>query len=820
MHRLLQILFGVKPAPWTQGGDWRLEWLALPKHEWMLLLLLAVLAGTWGVLWLYKREGRNLSLPVRVGLTSLRMIVLLGIVAMLVEPVLVFSKKEMVPSNLLVLTYNSESMELKDAYVDDAQAKKFVGALNLPGGLNELRDRTRRSLAEHMLDAGLKEKLEAGGDRVVKLRGFTSQLVEESANFAKTQATTAPTSQSTTSYSSKVDRSATAIGASIRQAISEYRGQPLAGILLISDGQSNTGEVPSKAAELAAGEGIPVVALATGTPEGPRNAKLVKVEASPVVFVRDPNPLRVIIESKGLANSQASLVVEKRRDGGPWEEISHQPITLQEAGQVQTIGMEFKEDRPTKLEFRARITDVGPELTQDDNVGMAEVRVIRQKIRVLFIAGSTFPEVEFIRNALLRDTSLSASTWLMTADNDYVQPGNPSIRRLPATQEELNDYDCIVLYDPDPALWPQEYNQMLTDFVAKAGGGLIYIAGERMTKQLFDRQEDPNLSWLSMLPVVSEPGLYRTEVSVKLSSREPWKLDITPEGKADSIFQFADKPDDNERILASMPGMFWHYPVTRAKPGATVLARHGDPRMRNEHGPHVLLATQLVGPGRTIFVGFDSTYRWRYLDEQYFDGFWARMIDRAGRSKQLGGRYPYTLSTDRSTYKPGSQVTLTAHFDNPTDRDSGLDSLHGEVEVADQPTMPITLSPRTGDPTTFDVTFPVNNPGLHFVRVWTGDQDLKQVARAATLQVPVELPNLEYEHPGIDLVTLQSVAKASHGGVFDFSQSQEIADAFKIKRVARVLEDRQEIWNAPILFGTVLLALFCEWVLRKRFRLV
>ena len=52
--------------------------------------------------------------------------------------------------------------------------------------------------------------------------------------------------------------------------------------------------------------------------------------------------------------------------------------------------------------------------------------------------------------------------------------------------------------------------------------------------------------------------------------------------------------------------MYWHFPVTRAKPGATVLARHGDPRMRNEHGQHVLLATQLVGPGRTFFVAFDS----------------------------------------------------------------------------------------------------------------------------------------------------------------------------------------------------------------------
>src|SRR5207248_10566812 len=143
-----------------------------------------------------------------------------------------------------------------------------------------------------------------------------------------------------------------------------------------------------------------------------------------------------------------------------------------------------------------------------------------------------------------------------------------------------------------------------------------------------------DLAWVNLLPVVSEPGLYQTDVSVRLSSQEPWRLDITPEGKTDTIFQFTSKPDENDNILNSLPGMCWRFPVTRAKPGATVLARHGDPRMRNEHGPHVLLATQLVGPGRTIFVGFDSTYRWRYLDESYFDGFWARMIDRAGRAKQ------------------------------------------------------------------------------------------------------------------------------------------------------------------------------------------
>src|SRR5688500_15414883 len=152
--------------------------------------------------------------------------------------------------------------------------------------------------------------------------------------------------------------------------------------------------------------------------------------------------------------------------------------------------------------------------------------------------------------------------------------------------------------------------------------------------------------------------------------------------------------------------MFWHFPVTRAKPGATVLARHGDLRMRNEQGAHVLLATQLVGPGRTFFVAFDSTYRWRYLSEQYFDGFWARVIDRAGRGKQLGGRYPFVLSTDRAAYRPGSQATLTARFENPADVDAGLDVMHGEVEAGDAQPLSITLSPRPGEPGVFEATFP------------------------------------------------------------------------------------------------------------------
>ena len=327
---------------------------------------------------------------------------------------------------------------------------------------------------------------------------------------------------------------------------------------------------------------------------------------------------------------------------------------------------------------------------------------------------------------------------------------------------------------------------------------------------------------MPLLPVVSEPGLFRTDVTAKLSAFNAWKLEITPEGHADPIFQFSEKPEENDRILAALPGMFWHYPVTRAKAGATVLARHADPRMRNEYGNHVLLATQLVGPGRSFFVGFDSTYRWRYLDEQTFDGFWARMIDRAGRSKQLGGRYPYSLATDRASYRPGSPVTLTARFENPNDKDAGLDQMHGEVEMPDGPPLAITLSPHKSDPTAFEATFTVNKAG-HAFRQSLGRAmpTPSRLIRAATLEFPGRTAEPRIRPADAEPSGVASTwPKRPAARCSTSSEIDQIPAAFKIKRIAHVLEDRQPIFNAPLLFGFVLLCLFVEWVLRKKCRLV
>jgi hypothetical protein len=830
MQRLLEILLGIEPAPWTEGGGWRLGFVALPSGDRALLTLALLAAAAWGVWWLYRREAHRVGPVTRWLLVAIRTSIILLVALMMVEPVIVLSRTERVPSNLLVLVDTSRSMGLTDSWDDAQKARAAARAAGLDD-INALRTDSRLALAGMALSGALLEDLALGGERIVRVHTFSDRLNDAADSVSSADSASIDTPNGgPAAKGAQAPRvaalppleaagQATAIGSALSQALTAYRGLPLAGVLIVTDGQSNSGPPAMEAAQLIAAEGVPLAALAMGTEQGPRNARIARLEVNPIVFVRDTSQVTAYLESSGMSDTLATVTLHQRRNGGPWEIVGQEQVALDTAGRLQAVGFPFSQPQPCKLQFRATLEDTGHELTTDDNTAMADVQVIRQKLRVLFVAGSTFPEVQFIRNALMRDRGIELSAWLQTADEDYEQPGDAVLRRLPNTRQELDRYDAVLLYDPDPRRWGPRFSELLSEFVAESGGGLVLIAGEHQTADLFDRPDDPLMSWVRLLPVVRRPGLFRSQVQTRLSTRSAWKLDITERGRRDPIFAFAKDPQQNEQVLASLPGMFWHFPVTRAKPGAAVLARHGDPRMRNEFGPEVLLATQPVGPGRTFFVGFDSTYRWRYLDEGYFDGFWARLVDRAGRNKLLGGTYPFRLSTDRATYRPGSRVRLTASMIDPGSAGPPPDTLQGQVERGADAPIPVTLSPGA-EPGVYRARFTVDRAGPHSVRVWAGDQDMGSIVKAATLTVDVELPNLEYDSPTLDLAGLEALTTATGGQAFEFYEADKVPGVFRTGLVDRVLEDRQEVWDAPLLYMAVFGLLVTEWLIRKRHRLV
>src|SRR5688572_1607224 len=119
----------MEPASWADDASWRLRWLAWPSGDAALLLLLLAIAGAVGLWLLYRFDARRLGLRPRLLLTFLRALVLALVAAMLLEPVLVMSRIERVPSSLLVLVDSSASMGVPDAWTDAPRAEAVARAV-------------------------------------------------------------------------------------------------------------------------------------------------------------------------------------------------------------------------------------------------------------------------------------------------------------------------------------------------------------------------------------------------------------------------------------------------------------------------------------------------------------------------------------------------------------------------------------------------------------------------------------------------------------------------------------------------------------------
>jgi hypothetical protein len=815
MNRFWEILLGIERSPGTLAAEeTRLEFAALPRGTAAAFIVLGAILLLVLLWWLYIWERRELSRNRRFVLVGLRAITLLAVSVMLIEPVLVSIRRETVQSHLLLVLDDSESMRFSDPYTDESKAAATAAALKLESAhgrspVERLREAPRLDLVKSVLRPSLGV---LGRGRQLFVYGLES-AAERSAG---------PSARPRTLDDLQPNRPVSPVGDALLGALAAHRGQPIAGVVLATDGRSNTGEDPLRAVEAAARQNVPIFAVAAGGEEGPRNIRLAEIEVSPVVFVRDPMTLSVVVEARGLRDAETTIALESRTNDGAWESAGTQQVVLGEDGVLKRATFRITPRVVGQTEFRARVDDAGPELTKDDNVATATTKVVRQQIRVLLIAGEASPEVQFLRNALLRDQHVEFAGWIQHADPGFRQPGDRPILRLPANDSELRQYDALLLIDPDLRALAANWPEMILHFVGREGGGLIYVAGELHSPQLFETA-GPDASggdWTRILPVVRDPGLYRSEAEVRLSSQSTYALDLTAEGRGDPVFEFHPDPLRNRAILTSLPGMYWSFPVTRARPGATVLARHGDPRMSNQYGRHVLLASQLYGPGRTVFIGFDSTYRWRYLSEDYFDGFWARIVDRVGRNKALGGRFPFQVHLGKGGYRVGDRVTVSVRYtDNAALAEAA--GLSAELEIAGGAPEPIRFERVPDDPALLTASFPAQQAGAYTLRIVpVASSDLGSGVRVSTTTFRVDPPKREVDEPALNRPLLAELARATGGRVFDLADAAGIDEAIRMREVTRTLENRDELWDAPILYITIVLSLTLEWVLRKIYRMV
>lgn len=622
-----------------------------------LLLLAAVLAA---IVQLYRAESRvGAGFRLRLSLAALRCAVVLTLSVILLEPAVVTYTKRIVRSTVVLLVDDSASMSVTDSLPADTAGgegsrMERVQALLL----NDDRAWLRR-LAERNALA-----IFGFGERLDPIAGASSAPTHPASAGAASAAD--PASEADIRAALRAAQSRTDLSSALTEAAIRHADTPIAAVVVISDGQLNAGAPLEDAAAVVERNRCPVYTIGVGSPVEPPNVRVVNIAAPATVSMGDPIELRVELGASGVAEADLVLEIIAEPDVSPSrpaepEVVARREVRLGEAQPTADLRIPLEARKPGETVYRARVASIDGEGVLTDNEMSASVRVQEDRLRVLLLAGRPSFEYRFVSSLLQRDNTIDVSCWLQSADAQAVRDGDVKLDELPRAPEKLFQYDAILLLDPDPreldASWAVNVRRLVDDL----GGGVLYQAGPQFSTRWFadNRLQDLN----STLPVVPDPdaGVRLSEFGAFRTRSYAYRL---AEERGDHPLVKLSQSAEPVRWDALAPA-WWYFPLLGEKPLATVLLRAGTSARSTSEAQPAILATQPFGAGRTVYIGFDGTWRWRGAAESVFNRFWVQAVRYLAQARRQNSSNRGAIVLDRDRYHAGDYAKLETRILNP-----------------------------------------------------------------------------------------------------------------------------------------------------------
>jgi uncharacterized membrane protein len=464
-----------------------------------------------------------------------------------------------------------------------------------------------------------------------------------------------------------------------------------------------------------------------------------------------------------------------------------------------TVPFTFTPKEVGEFSYTVSASRLSGETTGGNNTRSFLQQVVDKKLKVLYVDGTPRWEFRYLKNAVLRDTQIGFACYLADAGGRPAPEGNVPVAAFPSDDRALFAYDIVVLGDVPRAHFSETQLRALRRFVEDRGGSLVTVAGERhMPHEYCGTLLEPVLP----LAVSSE--------AESLSFDEPFRWTRTPAGAQDAILRMDPDPVADARIWQELPGMLWMAGAQRARPGATVLAVNAS--RPNAFGPRPVLAVQTFGAGRCLMCMADSTWRWRWrVGDRYFYRFWGQVLRTMTPRDNPGGNRLAQISADRSEYRPGDRVVVTARV---------LDEFYRPVR---RPGITARLAGPSGAQSVLLRAVP-GSSGLYSATIMAGASGGYRVGLAppavtgpATYaRFLVQQVSLEQQQPEMNERLLRRIAGVSGGRFLRLEELPRWSSRLP-RRTLTVRSVREtDVWNAPILLLGALALLSLEWLLRRR----
>jgi len=861
MNAFWDWLFGEEAIDTSGASGWRVALVARYDNYVILALLLVLVAMVFLTVRSYRREG---DAPRRVKATLGVIRVAVFVLAMLVlfRPAIVLRFTETLYSTVAVLVDDSLSMSYTDRYGDGESRDRLSGFIGADeSGLESISRSEVVRLALTRND-GVLERL-AKDHPLVFLRFSTAnpgsddytrkigELPVASGAAEEAEPSTEPVSAEAVLSRLSASGYETNLAAGIRDAINILQGRRVAALVVISDGQptrrGGSGRLKGALA-FADQQGITRYAVITGDPTPPRNVSVTALQAPREARRGASVEFTAMLSQRNLAGQSVTVSLLRRKaDEQEFSEpVATKTVTLEAPAEgveersrgTVSVAISLEPTEEGVFVYRAVVEPVTEERNRDDNFADATVRVSDEKIRILLLGSAPGWEFQYIRNFLLRQPELyRISVWQQNADveiNQMASSEEMKLRQLPRDlvdlvgvpgQKDKPGYSVVILCDPQPTKngFDKQFVDMLRTFVQAHGGGLCYIAAGKHTEGVLANEGEFGALG-ELLPV--QVGQNTMDDIMRIEGRrpQPWQVRSTSYGLEHPVMRLGTSMEDTRRVWEDyLPGIYWSHAVHRIKPGARVLAVHSNPMRRTSRNrAEPLIATQPFGKGRVLYLGFNSTWRWRrVLDGYYQRQFWSNVvrylsptrvyqvvITAGGDRFNSGEKISIQAEAFDDEYRPLKADTFDVYMINEETGEEEKHTLNVATEKAeDGGQEQVKLIGR------FRKTITASQTGTFVLTALKGDP--LAADKVAGKRITVELPQDEALRPEAEEATMQEIA-SSPENFLQLWEVERLGELIPPGRLEAARPRVREIWDSNLTLLLIVILLAAEWIVRKR----
>ncbi|MEZ6126782.1 MAG: glutamine amidotransferase [Planctomycetaceae bacterium] len=416
----------------------------------------------------------------------------------------------------------------------------------------------------------------------------------------------------------------------LEQIGQRYAGQPLAGIVVLTDGNSTDAFTSDDSVKVLP----PVYPVMVPCESGLPDVALGAITVSETAFDDAPVTLQVQTRHTGAAGKKIRLSLLDS-DGASLETKTvsagdDSPVRFE--ARPESAGMVFYSVKATLLDENDQ--PIPDEVSPVNNQRMVAVDRGSEKRRILYVSGRPNWEFKFLRRAVETDPQtelvgliriarkeakfdfrgrdgersnslfrgFDATEQELAAEFDepvLVRLGTEDEEELkggfPENAEDLFEFDALILDDVEAEFFLADQLQLIYEFVARRGGGFLMMGGQ----ESFRQGEYDHTPVGELLPIDLHQEVPAAPTPVRLSlSREGW---LQP-----WIRLRSDENAERQR-LADMPAFVTLNSADFVRPGAIVMAS-----VHDESGTeYPALITQRFGRGRSAALCVGDFWRWR-----------------------------------------------------------------------------------------------------------------------------------------------------------------------------------------------------------------